>query len=399
MLVGNLYPFEATIARPGCTREEAIENIDIGGPSMLRSAAKNSQSVAVVCDPADYPLILAQLKKNAGNLDEETMRELGRKAFALTARYDAAISNYLGAGQGGLEPFPATFTAQWRKLQGLRYGENPHQAASFYADTTLPDEPTLGGAQQIQGKELSYNNIVDIDAALQLASNSPSRRGRHQAHEPSGVGVSNRRLVDAFKKARECDPVSAYGGVIGFNRPVTSETAREVANTFFEAIIAPSYDKEARKILSAKKNLRVLATGGVFRWSGARTFEMKRVSGGLLLQTGDRHTLDPGDLKVVTKRKPTTDEVEAMLFAWKVCKHVKSNAIVYAMKDRTVGVGAGQMSRVDSAKIAVMKAQHPTKGTVVASDAFFPFRDGLDVAAGAGATAVIQPAGRSATRK
>ncbi|MEK6696141.1 MAG: bifunctional phosphoribosylaminoimidazolecarboxamide formyltransferase/IMP cyclohydrolase [Candidatus Deferrimicrobiota bacterium] len=394
MLVGNLYPFEATIARPGCTREEAIENIDIGGPSMLRSAAKNCRSVAVVCDPADYPLVLAQLKKNAGNLDEETMKELGRKAFALTARYDAAISNYLGAGQGGMEPFPVTFTAQWRKSQGLRYGENPHQAAAFYADTALPDEPTLGGAQQLQGKELSYNNIVDIDAALQLALEFAIPAAVVIKHtNPSGVGVSKRRLLDAFKKARECDPVSAYGGVIGFNRPVNSETAREIANTFFEAIIAPSYDKEARKILSAKKNLRVLATGGAFRWSGARTFEIKRVSGGLLLQTGDRHVLDPKDLKVVTKRKPTPDELEAMLFAWKVCKHVKSNAIVYAMKDRTVGVGAGQMSRVDSAKIAVMKAQHPTKGTVVASDAFFPFRDGLDVAAEAGATAVIQPGG------
>ncbi len=394
MLVGNLYPFEATIARPACTREDAIENIDIGGPSMLRSAAKNCQSVAVVCDPSDYGGILAQLKKNAGNLDEGTMMELGRKAFALTARYDAAISNFLGAGEGGKDPFPSTFTAQWRKLQGLRYGENPHQAAAFYADTAPPDEPTLGGAKQLQGKELSYNNIVDIDAALQLALEFAIPAAVVIKHtNPSGVGVSKRRLLDAFKKARECDPVSAYGGVIGFNRPVNAETAREVANTFFEAIIAPSYDKEARKILSAKPNLRVLATGGEFRWSGAPTIEMKRVSGGLLLQTGDRHVLDPKDLKVVTRRKPTAEELEAMLFAWKVCKHVKSNAIVYAMKDRTVGVGAGQMSRVDSARIAVMKAQHPTKGTVVASDAFFPFRDGLDVAADAGATAAIQPGG------
>jgi len=347
-----------------------------------------------VCDPADYPPILAQMKKNAGNLDEKTMEELGRKAFALTARYDAAISNYLGAGEAGADPFPVTFSGQWRKLQGLRYGENPHQAAAFYADTVLPDEPTLGGAQQMQGKELSYNNIVDIDAALQLALEFSIPAAVVVKHtNPSGVGVSKRRLPDAFKKARECDPISAYGGVIGFNRPVNAETAREIANTFFEAIIAPSYDREARKVLSVKKNLRVLATGGVFRWSDARMFEMKRVSGGLLLQTGDRHVLDPKDLKVVTKRKPTADELEAMLFAWKVCKHVKSNAIVYAMKDRTVGVGAGQMSRVDSAKIAVMKARHPTKGTVVASDAFFPFRDGLDVAAEAGATAAIQPGG------
>src|SRR5512142_2269325 len=361
---------------------------------MLRSAAKNSQSVAVVCDPADYPFVLAQLKKNAGNLDEETMKELGRKAFALTARYDAAISNYLGAGQGGMETFPVTFTAQWRKLQGLRYGENPHQAAAFYTDSALPDEPTLGGARQLQGKELSYNNIVDIDAALQLAMEFADPAVAIIKHtNPSGVGTSKRRLVDAFKKARECDPVSAYGGVIGFNRPVNEETAKEVASTFFEAVIAPAYDKAARKVLAAKANLRVLETGGEFRWSAEAGYELKKVSGGLLLQGRDRHVLDPAALKVVTKRAPTAEELEALLFAWKVCKHVKSNAIVYALKDRTVGVGAGQMSRVDSAKIAVMKAQLPTKGTVVASDAFFPFRDGLDAAAAAGATAAIQPGG------
>jgi phosphoribosylaminoimidazolecarboxamide formyltransferase/IMP cyclohydrolase len=394
MVVVNLYPFEATISRPGCSREEAIENIDIGGPSMLRSAAKNCRSVAVVCDPADYPDILARLKKNAGNLDEETMAELGRKAFALTARYDAAISNYLGAGEGGKDPFPVTLSAQWRRRQTLRYGENPHQAAAFYADTALPGEPTVGGAVQLQGKELSYNNIVDIDAALQLALEFSVPAAVIIKHtNPSGVGTSKRRLADAFRKAKECDPVSAFGGVLGFNRPVNGETAREVAATFFEAVIAPSFDREARKILSAKANLRVLETGGEFRWSKDRTWEMKKVSGGLLVQSGDRHVLDPKALKVVTKRKPTADELEALLFAWKVCKHVKSNAIVYALKDRTVGVGAGQMSRVDSAKIAVMKAQHPTQGTVAASAAFFPFRAGLDVAAKAGVTAVIQPGG------
>jgi phosphoribosylaminoimidazolecarboxamide formyltransferase / IMP cyclohydrolase len=393
MVVVNLYSFEATIARPGCTREDAIENIDIGGPSMLRSAAKNCRSVAVVSDPADYPDILAKLKKNAGNLDEETLAELGRKAFALTARYDAAISNYLGAGEGGKEAFPVTFTAQWKRRQTLRYGENPHQDAAFYADTVLPDEPTLGGAVQHQGKELSYNNIVDIDAAMQLALEFTVPAAVIIKHtNPSGVGTS-RRLVEAFRKARECDPVSAFGGVLGFNRPVSAETAREVASTFFEAIVAPSYDKEAMKILSAKPNLRVLSTGIAFKRSKARAWEMKKVSGGLLVQSGDRPASDPKELKVVTKRKPAADELQALKFAWKVCKHVKSNAIVYALKDRTVGVGAGQMSRVDSAKIAVMKAQHPTKGTVAASDAFFPFRDGLDVAAKAGVTAVIQPGG------
>jgi len=394
MVVVNLYPFEATIAKPGCTLAEAIENIDIGGPSMLRSAAKNRLHVAVVCDPADYPVILEKLKKGNGNLDPETHAELGRKAFALTAAYDAAISNYLGRGENGLEEYPATFTAQWRKVQSLRYGENPHQSAAFYADLRLPGEPTLGGARQTQGKELSYNNIVDIDAALQLVLEFGEPAAVIIKHtNPSGVGVSRRRLVDAFKKARECDPVSAYGGVIGFNRPVGAETAREVAASFFEAVIAPSFDKAARKILSAKVNLRVLSTGGEFRWGGQAGHEMKKVSGGLLLQSRDRHVLSASDLKVVTKRAPTEDELEALQFAWKVCKHVKSNAIVYALKDRTVGVGAGQMSRVDSAKIAVMKAQRPTKGSVVASDAFFPFRDGLDAAAAAGATAAIQPGG------
>jgi phosphoribosylaminoimidazolecarboxamide formyltransferase/IMP cyclohydrolase len=395
MVVVNLYPFEATVGKPGCTREEAIENIDIGGPSMLRSAAKNCRHVAVVCDPGDYAGILAKLKRGNGNLDPQTHAELGRKAFALTAAYDAAISNYLGRGDGAREEYPVTFTAQWRRLQPLRYGENPHQTASFYADLRIPDdEPTLGGATQLQGKELSYNNIVDIDAALQLAMEFSDPAAAIIKHtNPSGVALSKRRLVDAFKKARECDPVSAYGGVIGFNRQVGAETAKEVASTFFEAVIAPGYDKEARRILSAKANLRVLETGGEFRWGTAARHEMKRVSGGLLLQSRDRHAVSSSSLKVVTKRAPTAEELEALLFAWKVCKHVKSNAIVYALKDRTVGVGAGQMSRVDSAKIAVMKSHRPTKGTVVASDAFFPFRDGLDVAAAAGATAVIQPGG------
>ncbi|MCL1926528.1 MAG: bifunctional phosphoribosylaminoimidazolecarboxamide formyltransferase/IMP cyclohydrolase [Syntrophorhabdaceae bacterium] len=393
MVIVNLYPFEAAIARSGCTREEAIENIDIGGPSMLRSAAKNCQSVAVVCDPADYPGILAKLKKNAKDLDGETLAELGRKAFALTARYDAAISNYLGAGKDGKDPFPVTLSAQWRRHQTLRYGENPHQRAAFYVDTHLPGEPTLGGAIQLQGKELSYNNIADIDAALQLALEFTVPAAVIIKHaNPCGVGTG-RRLVEAFRKARECDPVSAFGGVLGFNRPVNAETAKAVAATFFEAIIAPSFDKEAKKILLAKANLRVLETGGTFRRSKSQTWEMKKVSGGLLMQSSDRPDQDPKELKVVTKRKPTAGELEALRFAWKVCKHVKSNAIVYAMKDRTVGVGAGQMSRVDSAKIAVMKAQHPTKGTVLASDAFFPFRDGLDIAAKAGVTAVIQPGG------
>jgi phosphoribosylaminoimidazolecarboxamide formyltransferase / IMP cyclohydrolase len=394
MVVVNLYPFEAAVGKPDCTLVEAIENIDIGGPSMLRSAAKNFPHVAVVCDPADYPEVLARLKKGNGNLDARMHAELGRKAFALTARYDAAISNWLGRQNGGHEEYPKTFTAQWRKSQDLRYGENPHQTAALYTELRLPGEPTLGGARQLQGKELSYNNIVDLDAALQLVLEFEGPTAVIIKHtNPSGVGLSRRRLVDAFKKAKECDPVSAYGGVIGLNRPVDADTAREVAAIFFEAIVAPSYDKEARRILSAKANLRVLETGGPFRWSGEPGVDMKRISGGFLLQSRDRHVLTAADLKVVTKRAPAEEEMQSLLFAWKIVKHVKSNAIVFALKDRTVGVGAGQMSRVDSAKIAVMKAQRPTKGAVVASDAFFPFRDGLDVAAAAGATAVIQPGG------
>lgn len=392
MLVVNLYPFEATVAKPGCTLAEAIENIDIGGPSMVRSAAKNYRDVAVVTDSADYADILARLKKGKGRLDAETHARLGRKAFALTARYDAAVSNYLGGGDGAA--FPEVFSAQWRRVQPLRYGENPHQAAAFYADVLLPDEPSLGGARQLQGKELSYNNIVDIDAALQLALEFREPAAVIVKHtNPCGVGLSGRGPLHAFRKARACDPVSAYGGVIGFNRPVNGETAKEVASTFFEAIIAPSFDRQALRVLSKKANLRLMETGGVFRWGKESGLEMKKVSGGLLLQGRDRHLLDPSALKVVTKRAPTAKEKAALLFAWKVCKHVKSNAIVYALRDRTVGVGAGQMSRVDSAKIAVMKAQQPTRGTVVASDAFFPFRDGLDAAAEAGATAVIQPGG------
>jgi phosphoribosylaminoimidazolecarboxamide formyltransferase/IMP cyclohydrolase len=393
MVVVNLYPFEATIAKKGCTREEAIENIDIGGPTMLRSAAKNCQDVAVVTDPADYDEILSKLAKGKGKLDAATHAELGRKVFALTARYDGAISNYLGKGAEAKDEYPVTFTAQWNRRQTLRYGENPHQTSAFFADASLPGEPTLGGAAQLQGKELSYNNIVDIDAALQLVLEFSEPAAVIIKHtNPSGVGTG-RRLVDAFNKARTCDPVSAFGGVIGFNRPVTGEVAKEVAGTFFEAIIAPAYDKEAKKILAGKANLRVLETGGDYAWAAEAGYEMKKVSGGLLLQTRDRHAITAKDLKVVTKRKPTPDEIKALLFAWKVCKHVKSNAIVFALKDRTLGVGAGQMSRVDSAKIAVMKAQKPLKGTVVASDAFFPFRDGLDAAAAAGATAVIQPGG------
>ncbi|HEY7575296.1 MAG TPA: bifunctional phosphoribosylaminoimidazolecarboxamide formyltransferase/IMP cyclohydrolase, partial [Thermoanaerobaculia bacterium] len=309
----NLYPFQQAVARPDCSFDEAVENIDIGGPTMVRAAAKNHAAVAVVTDPADYGAVVAELERSGGRLSAATRLALAKKAFAHTAAYDAAIANYLTSLDAALQPgpFPDRLTLQWEKAQALRYGENPHQLAAFYRDPA-PVAGSLARYRQLQGKELSYNNIVDIDAALQLAMEFSDPAAAIIKHtNPSGVALSKRRLVDAFKKARECDPVSAYGGVIGFNRHVGAETAKEVASTFFEAVIAPGYDKEARRILSAKANLRVLETGGEFRWGTAARHEMKKVSGGLLLQSRDRHAVSSSSLKVVTKRAPTAEELEA----------------------------------------------------------------------------------------
>ncbi|RMG57674.1 MAG: bifunctional phosphoribosylaminoimidazolecarboxamide formyltransferase/IMP cyclohydrolase PurH [Deltaproteobacteria bacterium] len=393
MVVVNLYPFEATVAKPECSLEEAIENIDIGGPTLLRAAAKNYRHVCVVVDPDDYGRVLEALRRKNGNIDEELLFSLAKKVFRHTAWYDSAISNYLSSLDGdGRKEFPEVFSWQWDKVQELRYGENPHQKAAFYRDTHSP-VMGVGYAEQLQGKELSYNNIVDIDAAFSLALEFDDPTVAIIKHtNPCGVG-SARSIADAYKRAFACDPVSAYGGIIGVNRKVSASMAKAMEGVFFEAIIAPDYDREALKILSKKKNLRVMRVDAKKLKGRQPKYVMKNVAGGLLVQTVDDVDYLVDNLKVVTKREPTEKELQALIFAWRVCKHVKSNAIVITGRDRTVGIGAGQMSRVDSAKIAIMKAQSPTKGCVAASDAFFPFRDGLDVLAEAGITAVIQPGG------
>jgi phosphoribosylaminoimidazolecarboxamide formyltransferase/IMP cyclohydrolase len=394
MVVINLYRFDETVAKPGCTLEEAIENIDIGGPTMLRAAAKNSSFVTVVTNPADYDFVLQEMRSSGGKISVATNFSLAVKTFQLTARYDAAISNYLGtiAPDGTRKRFPDTFTFQFIRAQDLRYGENPHQAAAFYreGDTKISG---ISNAIQIQGKELSYNNIMDSDAAWQAVSDFDLPAAVIMKHaNPCGAATSTSSLVDAYRKALQTDPVSAFGGIVAFNKSVNAKTAEELAKIFLEVIIAPAFDDASKALLAAKKNLRVLEIPAAAGNRGA-DYDFRRVVGGLLLQDRDTGVLDIRRSKVVTKRAPTEEEYRALDFAWRVVKHVKSNAIVYATHDQLVGVGAGQMSRVDSVRIARMKAVLPTAGTVLASDAFFPFRDGLDIAAEAGITAVIQPGG------
>jgi len=399
----NLYPFEQATSREGCTFEEAIENIDIGGPAMIRSASKNFPDVTVLTDPADYGPILQELLANQGEVAEATNLRLAQKAFRHTARYDALISTYLAECKGEGSPlvisyqpssdFPTLLHLQLEKVQNLRYGENPHQRAAFYRETS-PILPSLTTSIQRQGKELSFNNLLDLDAALNLALEFEEPAAIIIKHNnPCGVAVAE-PLVEAYRKARSTDPVSAFGGVVGMNRVVDGEAAKELASTFLEAVIAPSFSSEALAALSARKDLRLLETG---LWpteiETQREWDMKRVRGGMVVQDRDTGALDEARLKVVSKRIPTDKEMQALRFAWKVMKHVKSNAILLARPDQTVGIGAGQMSRVDSVKIAVMKAQLPTAGTVMASDAFFPFRDGIDEAAKAGVTAVIHSGG------
>ncbi|MBN1283587.1 MAG: bifunctional phosphoribosylaminoimidazolecarboxamide formyltransferase/IMP cyclohydrolase [Proteobacteria bacterium] len=397
----NLYPFEATIAKPGCRFEDAIENIDIGGPTMLRSAAKNHEDVAVVADSADYSGIIEEMDRNAGALTRETKFRLAKKVFAATARYDSAIISYLSSMDDGgrkLEmPTSAGFT--FELVQNLRYGENPHQRAAFYRDPAGASEPAIVNARQLQGKELSYNNIMDADAVLEMVKEFQGSRFaavivKHA--NPCGAAVSDKSLAEAYENAFGCDPLSAFGGIIGVNRPLDAATAAKIGETFFEVIAAPSFEKGALEILSKKKNLRLLelpGLGDAFTPSG---WNMRRVTGGLLLQERDLSREPVREARVVTKRRPSDAEWQDMEFAWRIAKHVKSNAIVYAKGGRTVGIGAGQMSRVDSAKVAVMKAADAKidlKGSVIASDAFFPFRDGVDAAARAGASAVVQPGG------
>ena len=395
MVVINLYRFEDTVAKEDCTLEHAIENIDIGGPTMLRAASKNYRFVSVVTDPEDYLKILVEMKQTGGRISETTNFELAKKTFQLTARYDGAISNYLGLLSGGStekRAFPDTFSFQFAKAQDLRYGENPHQKAAFYRERD-PRLSALSNARQLQGKELSYNNIMDSDAAWQIVSDFPLPGVVIIKHaNPCGAATSAGDMAEAFRKAMAGDPVSAFGGIVALNRPVDKKAAEELVKTFFEVIIAPGFAADAVKLLETKQNVRVLQIPETCTLRSAG-YDFRRVMGGLLVQDRDGEDFDIRKTKVVTKRAPTEAEYQALDFAWRVVKHVKSNAIVYTTQDQLVGVGAGQMSRVDSVKIAKMKAILPTSGCVLGSDAFFPFRDGLDMAAEAGITAVIEPGG------
>lgn len=396
LVVVNLYPFEATVSRPGCTLAEAIEHIDIGGPAMLRASAKNHAHVGVVVDVADYDRVLQELQENDGSLGDSTRFYLAQKVFAHTANYDANVSNYLGSldNKGASMDFPLTYSMQFRKKQDLRYGENPHQSAAFY---TQPDPPdgTLASARQLQGKELSYNNIADTDAALEcvLSYREPACVIVKHAN-PCGVALG-KDIHFAYERAYQTDPTSAFGGIIAFNYPLDATTARSIIDRqFVEVIVAPEIGEDALSVLSEKSNIRVLAVG--VRENTIQQLNLKRVSGGLLVQDNDTGRIEPGKLRIVTRREPTQQEIQDLLFAWPVVKHVKSNAIVYARELRTIGIGAGQMSRVYSARIAAIKAADEgleVKGSVMASDAFFPFRDSIDSAAEAGITAVIQPGG------
>jgi len=398
VVVVNLYPFEDKVAK-GATFDEALENVDIGGPTMLRAAAKNFRHVAVVVDPADYPVLLEQLDREGG-IDAATRLYLAQKAFRHTSRYEAAIAGYFSQVEekGGAyavaetdDVFPYRFSPSYEKVQDLRYGENPHQRAAFYSDlgSTLY---SVAAARKLQGKELSFNNILDLDAAWRLVT---------EFHEPACVIVKHTNPcgtavgagpLEAYERAWECDPMSAFGGIVALNRRVDGPTAQKIASVFVEALIAPGLDGEAKKALAGKKNLRVMDmdTTGIHRVTG---FDLRRVMGGILAQEWDLHQLDRSKCEVVSKRKPTEEEWKALLLAWTVVKHVKSNAIVYANAVQTVGVGAGQMSRVDAARFGALKAKLPLAGTAAASDAFFPFRDGIDEIAKVRAAAIIQPGG------
>lgn len=392
MVVVNLYAFEKAAAKPGAGLEELIENIDIGGPTLIRAAAKNYQDVAVVTSPGDYPALLEELRSSGGSLSLRTHWELARKAFAFTARYDAAITARLASiecsGEEFLdqpEPLPSTLTVVLPRRQALRYGENPHQKAALYAR----GEEGVANGTQIHGKELSFNNLVDLDAAWQLVNEFSSPAAVIIKHtNPCGC-AEQASLAEAYRKAHEADPVSAFGGVLAFNREVDAETAHEVSKLFVEAIAAPAFSEQALAILRARKNLRlVVVRGGV-----PDEPLLRSITGGVLVQTPDLLTLDGASLRVVTRRRPTEEEMAALEFAWKVCKHVKSNAIVYARRGQLLSAGAGQMSRVFSAEIGAKKSVLPLEGCVAASDAFFPFPDGLETVASHGATAVIQPGG------
>lgn len=396
LVVVNLYPFEATIARDDCTLAMAIENIDIGGPTMLRAAAKNHASVTVLIDPSDYSRVVQQIKSNGG-VDDATRFDLAVKTFEHTAHYDGAIANHLGKiTDEGQADFPRTFNMQFNKSQDMRYGENPHQKAAFYIETT-PELGTISSAVQIQGKALSYNNIADTDAALECVKSFPESPAcvivKHA--NPCGVATAD-DLLTAYDLAYQTDTTSAFGGIIAFNRELDAKTAQAIVDRqFVEVIIAPSISDEAKQVVSAKKNVRLLCCGELPS-EPSQGLDFKRVTGGLLVQDRDTALITQDELRVVTKKAPTDEQLQDLLFAWRVAKFVKSNAIVYVSKQQTVGIGAGQMSRIVSSRIASIKAEDAgltVPGAVMASDAFFPFRDGLDAAAEAGISAVIQPGG------
>jgi phosphoribosylaminoimidazolecarboxamide formyltransferase / IMP cyclohydrolase len=395
LVVVNLYPFAATVAKPGCTLEDAIENIDIGGPTMVRAAAKNYAHVAIVTDPADYPDVLAEMQTNGGAVSDAARFALAKKAFSHTAAYDAMISNYLTAidNEGNKGEFPAQINFNFAKVQDMRYGENPHQSAAFYRDlNAMPGG--IADYTQLQGKELSYNNVGDADAAWECVKTFEQPACVIVKHaNPCGVAIADGPL-SAYRLAYATDTTSAFGGIIAFNRTLDEETvAQIIANQFVEVIIAPAATDAAQLALAAKQNVRLLTVP----LSGAHNqYDMKRVGGGLLVQTPDALNVQAAQVRVVTRAQPTAEQLQDMLFAWRVAKFVKSNAIVFCKGGQTLGVGAGQMSRVDSTRIASIKAQNAglaLAGSVVASDAFFPFRDGVDVLAEAGARAVIQPGG------
>lgn len=403
MVVVNLYPFEATIARPDCELPMAIENIDIGGPTMVRSAAKNHKDVAIVVNASSYATVLAELKANQG-LCLKTRFDLAVQAFEHTASYDGMIANYLGTidleaetlSTENRDRFPRTFNTQFIKAQDMRYGENPHQNAAFYVEAN-PAEASIATAKQLQGKELSYNNVADTDAALECVKSFTKPACVIVKHaNPCGVAVSTDGILAAYELAYATDSESAFGGIIAFNRELDAATAQAIVDRqFVEVIIAPKVSPAAAAVVEAKKNVRLLECG---EWSMERAagFDYKRVNGGLLVQDRDNGMITADDLKIATKRQPTEAEIHDLIFAWKVAKFVKSNAIVYAKGRQTIGVGAGQMSRINSARIAAIKAEHAglqVAGAVMASDAFFPFRDGIDAAAAVGIKAIIQPGG------
>ncbi|MCK9322411.1 MAG: bifunctional phosphoribosylaminoimidazolecarboxamide formyltransferase/IMP cyclohydrolase [Candidatus Methanomethylophilaceae archaeon] len=390
MVVVNLYPFKQTVLKEGSTIEEIVENIDIGGPSMIRAAAKNYRSVAVLTDPDQYPAVLEQLKINK-ELDQPLLEKLMAEAFITTANYDAMIAGQMY--KKFCTGFPKSFPIASEKVEDLRYGENPNQKAAFYKDPFTPGT-SVAKAEQLHGKQLSYNNILDLDKSLDIAMDFEKPTAVVMKHtNPCGLASAD-TIFEAFKTSYAVDPLSAFGCVICLNRNCDIPTAEEIAKYFVEAVICPDFEPGVVDLLEKKKNIRLLRTKTpISPAQRYREFKMKKVQGGLLVQTDDDVPIDPKNLKVITKRAPTEEEIAALLFAWKLAKHVTSNAVVFVKGERAVGIGAGQMSRVDSAKIAAMKANEPTAGSVMASDAFFPFRDGVDTAAAAGVTAIIQPGG------